>query len=490
MKQIREDLRQSSVVLNLLCLGVLCVTLAGLLAQPVTAQDIGLMIELSRPNAVGSCNDGFNLFGTWPTDEAEEPFVAVNPTHPNNVVAAWIQGPFQDIIAAVSVDGSQTWQQVPIPLTVCSGGPWLGAGDPWLSFAPNGDLYAIAVAGNTQNHIFATKSSNGGLSWSTPTLVSGNVDLPPDHPSITADPTNAMFAYAIWNGTPSAHSGAGVFTRTTDGGTTWETPRAIVQTASQSHIQFSQIFALPNGTLVDLYEFYEEQPNKSCTFTSLQLLRSTDHGLTWSAPISAVTMTPLYLPNCNTSVVDPETGQFVHDVTDPSFAVDSGNGNLYAVWEDGRFSNFQYNDVAFSMSADGGLTWSEPIRVNRTPVTIAPANRQAFFPSIAVAGNGTIGVSYYDFRFNNSSLGLPTDRWLVQCQPSSANPSTNPANWGNEVRLTSRSFNMEAVVPTLPDGFFLGDYFRLTGTDEAFVATFTQPDANNITSVFVRRVGP
>src|SRR6516225_8384040 len=116
MKQIREDLRQSSVVLNLLCLGVLCVTLAGLLAQPVTAQDIGLMIELSRPNAVGSCNDGFNLFGTWPTDEAEEPFVAVNPTHPNNVVAAWIQGPFQDILAAVSVDGSQTWQQVPIPL--------------------------------------------------------------------------------------------------------------------------------------------------------------------------------------------------------------------------------------------------------------------------------------------------------------------------------------------------------------------------------------
>src|SRR2546428_137636 len=97
----------------------------------------GSLVELSRPNAVGTCNTGFNAFGTWPTDEAEEPYVAVNPVHPNNIVAAWTQGPFQDIIAAASFDGGQTWQQVPLPLTVCSGGPVLGTGDEWLSFAPN-----------------------------------------------------------------------------------------------------------------------------------------------------------------------------------------------------------------------------------------------------------------------------------------------------------------------------------------------------------------
>ncbi len=476
-------------------------------ALPAGAQNpsVGPLVELSPPNAVVSCNDGFQTFGNWPVDEAVEPIVAVNPVHPNNIVAAWIQGPAQDIVAAVSLDGGQTWQGVPVPLTVCSGGSFLGAADPWLSFAPNGDLHAVALTSNSlsfsskfTDEVMVTKSTDGGLHWSAPSVVPGSDTVDPfaDHPSLTADPTNALFAYAIWDGSPSAHSGAGVFTRTTDGGLTWEPARAIVQTAEQSFIQFSQILVLPNGTLVDVYEFFEQQPNKPITFTNLQVLRSTDHGQTWSAPISAVTMTPLYLPNGFTLVVDPETGQVVRDPTNPSFAVDRRNGNLYAVWEDGRFStptSFLYNDVAFSMSADGGFTWSAPIRVNQTPLTIAPANRQAFFPSIAVAANGTIGVSYYDFRFNDPNPGLPTDRWLVQCQPSSTNPATNPACWGNEVRLTDTSFNMEAVVPSLAGSggaFFLGDYFGLAGTDDGFVATFTQPDNQNVTSIFARRVGP
>jgi hypothetical protein len=454
------------------------------------AQSAGSLIELSRPNAVGTCDDGF-ASGAWPIDEAEEPYVAVNPVHPNNIVAAWIQGPFQNVIAAASFDGGQTWQRVPLPLTVCSGGPFLAAGDEWLSFAPNGVLYGIAGAGNTISSLVAEvmKSSDGGLHWTTSVVPgSDRVDPPVDHASLTADPTNAAFVYAIWNGTNSPHSSAAVFARTTDGGSTWEPARAIVQTAEQSFIQFSQILVLPNGTLVDLYEFFAQQPNGPITQTSLQLLRSTDHGQSWSTPINAVTMTPLYNRDGTTHVIDPETGQPVADPTNPSFGADMRNGNLYAVFEDGRFSNFQYNDVAFSMSADGGFSWSAPIRVNQTPLNIPPGNRQAFLPSIAVAANGTIGVSYYDFRFNSPSPGLPTDRWLVQCHPSPTAPATNPACWSSEVRLTTSSFNMEAVVPIFPGrGFFLGDYFGLAAAGNDFVATFTQPDRDNVTSVFFTR---
>jgi hypothetical protein len=383
-----------------------------------------------------------------------------------------------------------------MPLTICSGGPYLATGDPWLSFTPNGDLYAVAITWNSSSwsdrQIVVSKSADGGLHWSAPVVIPGShtVDPPADHPSLTADPTDAQFVYAIWNGQNSPHSSAAVFTRTTDGGVTWETARPIVQTAQQTFIQFSQILVLPNGTLVDIFEFYAEQPNKPITFTNLQVMRSTDHGQTWSAPINAVTLTPLYRPNGETLVVDPETGQFVLDLTNPSFAVDSQSGNLYAVWEDGRFSNFQYNNIAFSMSADGGSTWSAPIRVNQTPLNIPSLDRQAFFPSIAVTTNGTIGVSYYDFRFNDPNPGLPTDRWLVQCTPSSNNPASNPACWGNEVRLTDTSFNLEAVVPHGPNGdIFLGDYFGLAAAGDDFVATFTAVDSQNITSIFARRVG-
>jgi hypothetical protein len=457
-----------------------------LLARPALSQEIRPLVELSRPSAVGSCDNGSHPFGDWPIEEAEEPIVAVNPIHPNNVVAAWIQGAFQDIIAAVSLDGGQTWQRVPVPLTTCSGGPFLGTGDPWLSFAPNGDLYVVAGARNTG--IAVIKSGDGGLHWSAPLVVPKS--FPKEHASLTADPKDARFVYAIWIGSGPEHGGMVAFSRTTDGGVIWEPARTLVLKEPQSFVQFSQIFVLPDATLVDIYEFHKEQFDKPVI--NLQVRRSTNHGQTWSDSRNAVTMTPL-LKAGGTLVVDPKTAQFVSDPFNPSFAMDRRNGNLYAVWEDGRFSNFQYPDTAFAMSADGGLTWSAPIRVNQTPLNIPSANRQAFFPSIAVAADGTIGVSYYDFRFNGPDAGLPTDRWLVLCHPSSAKPATNPANWGSEVRLTESSFNMEAVVAKIlnqKDRFFIGDYFGLATAGDDFVSVFTQPDHDNVNSIYFRRVKP
>ena len=100
---------------------------------------------------------------------------------------------------------------------------------------------------------------------------------------MTADPTDARLVYAIWDGTSSGKRGPAVFARSTDGGLTWEAPRTIVQTDTQSFIQFSRILVLPIGTLVDIFEFYEHWPNKPVTFTNLQVLRSADHDQTWSA---------------------------------------------------------------------------------------------------------------------------------------------------------------------------------------------------------------
>jgi hypothetical protein len=73
-------------------LGVLA--LAGLLAMPTAARAamLGPLIELSRPNAVGTCESGFvSLPGTWTLDEALEQVGVGNPVNPKNIVAAWIQ---------------------------------------------------------------------------------------------------------------------------------------------------------------------------------------------------------------------------------------------------------------------------------------------------------------------------------------------------------------------------------------------------------------
>ena len=84
-----------------LCLYTLVLT-SGFRELPAVAQNLGPLVEISRPNIVGTCNTGFNPFGyTYSTDHATEPFVASGPINPRNVAPAWFQGLFQDMTAVV-----------------------------------------------------------------------------------------------------------------------------------------------------------------------------------------------------------------------------------------------------------------------------------------------------------------------------------------------------------------------------------------------------
>jgi hypothetical protein len=478
-------------------LAILGTLLAGPLSLPSNAQvnTLGPLLEISLPNPLAACNDGFPIPGNMTVDDSFEPHISVNPMNPANIIAIWTGGLIQSAMTGVSFDAGKTWQRIPLPFTVCAGGPWLGAADVWVSFAPNGDCYATATLGQTLDatatEIGVTKSTDGGLHWAAPVFIPNSSG---SHPAITADPFDPRFVYNLWNGVPK-NSDPAVFSRSTDGGITWEPARVIFSPgpASQGTIGGSQICVLPDGTLVAFDELYTTlNHSRGCVQQTITILvqRSTDRGQNWSASVSMIPTTPYYDP-CSSgqyTVFDPNTGQStIEDSMNPMFAVDARNGHLYAVWEDGRWSNFQFNQVAFSMSSDGGFTWSPPIRVNQTPLNIPIGNQQAFLPVVAVAADGTIGVAYYDFRFNGTGPGLLTDYWLVQCHPTSKRLATDPANWGNELRLTDDSFNLEAAFVLIDH--FLGDYMGLVGDGEGFVAAFNAVDGVGHTATFARRVG-
>jgi Neuraminidase (sialidase) len=348
------------------------------------------------------------------------------------------------------------------------------------------------------------RSTNGGRTWEDPVTLrrDDNPNVLNDKNTLTADPNDADFAYAVWDRlvsppgeTPNqnafensrAFQGPIWFSRTTDGGDTWEPARQIYKAGTVAQTIGNVIAVLPDnarfdGELVNVFTLIRTSNQRDTRGFSIALIRSGDRGATWTQKEIVVDD---FLRGV---VVDPDDGQRVRtgDIN-PEVAVDPTTGALYAVWQDRRFG--PRSSVAFSQSLDGGLTWSPTIKVNQTPTNIPLGNQQAFTPMIDVSANGTIGVSYYDFRNNPADPDvLGTDAFLAHCHPTTPTACTKPAKWGSEVRLTDATFDMGKA--PVAGGFFTGDYEGLDVDGADFLPLWSMPHGSDPSSVFVRRVTP
>jgi hypothetical protein len=450
----------------------------------VRAQFVGSLVQVSGSSPFAGSNAD-NVAGqpgiNYPNTEVE-PWVSVNPTNASNIVCIfqqdrWSNGGCRGLVAGVSFDKGATWQLVPIPgFTLVTGGPYQRSSDPWVSFAPNGDLYVggLGLDGtDDRSGVQVGKSTDGGRHWSAPTILKDDDDpnVLNDKGSVTADPTKVGYVYVVWDRVDNGFQPT-LFARTKNGGQTWEAPQTITDVSTLGN----QILVAPDGTLLNTFIEFSDH-------VYLSLIRSTDMGDTWLPANKTIHIATLQ----SVDTTDPDTGQPVRSSGDlAAFAIDRHNGSLYAAWQDGRFSSGAYSDIALSQSTDGGLTWSAPIKINKTPTNLSDANRQAFTPAITVAPDGTIAVSYYDFRNNTPASGALTDAWMIHCKPAPSKPATDPANWGGEVRLTNASFDIKRA----PDanGLFLGDYEGLWTSGYDFVSIFAQPHGSDRDSIFFRSV--
>ena len=435
-------------------------------------------------------------------DSEVEPYIAVDPTKPNHLVASvqqdrWNDGGANGLTNAVSTDGGATWSLAATQpaFSVCEGattgspGDFNRATDPWVSFSSDGKIaYSISDSFNANgpgfggaSSIIVSRSTDGGVNWQTPVTARLDTSLTVlnDKESVTADSrsTHPNDAYAVWdrlvspnsNANPSAflHSpalrGPTLFSRTTDGGLTWSTGRVIFDPGQNNQTIGNQI-VVPKagpaaGQLIDGFDLILASGGGNAKHGRTQFLpaiiRSTDGGNTWSG---ATTIATQQIGSVSIQGQHLRTSDFL-----PEFAA-GPEGNLYVVWQDARFSPTGASKIAFSMSTDGGSTWSAPIRVDASA-----GDSQAFVPQVAVRADGTVAVQYYDLQNATASQPDLTDQYIVTC----SSKCSDGTSWSGETRLsTSGSFNILTAPNTTSGAGFLGDYDGLASAGSTFDSAF------------------
>jgi hypothetical protein len=363
-----------------------------------------------------------------------EPWLAVSPADPDRQIAIWQQDRWSDggangLISAYTTDGGASWIQPAVSaqpaFSNCTGGTgetggYTRASDPWVSFGPDGTAWAMALQADIgfgpANAMSVARTTDGGATWDAPVLLRRDTspNVLNDKNSLTVDRFDADYVYAIWdrlefpNARAAAEAGEHAigyrgptwFARRTPSG--WGDAHEIYDPGAVNQTIGNQIVQTGTGKLVDGFNliFNVKNAHKARGY-NIAVLRSEDHGATWSGAKRITGFTP-------GTVSDPTTGAPVRtgDII-PEIAADPrpGSDTVYLVWQERGPTGL--SRIMFTESADAGDHWSDPVTINTDTST------PAFTPSIDVAPNGTVTVTYYDFRHDTATASLETDTWAV-----------------------------------------------------------------------------
>jgi len=430
-------------------------------------------VQVSQPSAFAAGCDGVMASsGTLYPNTAVEPSLVTNPFNTTNLIAAWQQdrwsnGGSQGLILAASFDGGSSWTRTTATFSRCTGGnagnfgDYARASDPWLTVSPNGYAYALSLSFNgttlgpgSSSAMLVARSADFGVTWQLPhALIQDGEQVFNDKGSITADPINASYVYAVWDRMTSQIAGPTYLALTADGGSTWQSARSIYDPGPSAQTIGNQIVVLPGDVLLDVFTEIDTQAGKPSV--AVRVIRSLDNGATWSLP--PVTISDLQA----VGTINPANNAPVRDGSE-LVSVSAGSSAVFVAWQDSRFAMGKHDGIALVRSTDGGQSWSAPVQVN------ADTTVQAFTPTVNVRADGVLAVTYFDLRNNTAPAAdaLYADCWMVTSADGGATFT--------EQHL-SGSFNLANAPDS--EGLFLGDYQALvnTGSGGAFLPFYAQP---------------
>lgn len=272
-----------------------------------------------------------------------DPQLAVDPVDGRTVWASYLQNSKSSIAVTHSTDFGQTWAA---PTIVEN----LQRSTDKDELAVRGKT--IAVAFNAAQKTFASISHDGGQTWNTYEITTGNLQLGWSLAGGGAIDSQGRiyFAWAGYSQNGGAKGPVNLFvTRSTDGGATWDTRVIAVSGAPYPCSNCGYAFL---GAQMTVTVGSDDSVNLAWNATSDQtdyaperiwFARSTDHGVTYSAR------------------QDVSLAHAGVEHSFPALTAGTAAGDIRIAWMDTRTGAW---NVYYRASGDGGATWSPEARVS------------------------------------------------------------------------------------------------------------------------------
>lgn len=408
---------------------------------------------LAGPGSAQSVSVGTNVDLSNEQGPQSETSIAINPSASSHIVAGSNEIFRLPMRGYFSSDGGSTWGAVdlPLPPPLVTNGTDFGS-DPSVAWDTHGNVfYAYIVVffsrgfGSGQGvaingtEMAVARSSDGGRTWRSTffALQTGEAQFN-DKPYIAVDDNLSSphrdTIYVAWDHSTgsSSSSNAVLVSHSTDSGTTFSAPVLASSTASGPKSDIgADPFVGPDGALH--VAWHDVQNNAIVDSTS------TDGGNSFG-PTHTVSATQvafdIAIPAQSTR------GALVYPACGADTSAGPGRGTLYCSWMDETASNG--TDIFVSRSADGGTTWSPPLRVNDDRAGVA---NDQFNQWLAVdPTDGSVNVSWNDTR--NDPAHVSTDIFYAR--------SAGGLSFGKNVQVTTAPTNETCCGAELGDQY--GDY--------------------------------
>lgn len=276
-------------------------------------------------------------------------------------------------------------------------------------------------------NMMVNRSTDGGATWLNPVQMVTQGGLDKNWIACDNTSTSPYYGHCYGEWDDNAAGNRMQMVTSSDGGLTWSPP--IAPSGSPSGLG-GQPVVLSNGTVVVPY---------SANNSAIRSFRSTNGGTSWSAAVTIASVSSHSVAgNIRTSPL-------------PSAEVDARD-RIFVVWQDCRFrTGCTSNDIVMSTSTDGA-TWTA---VARIPIDLVTSTVDHFIPGIgAERGRGDpishLALTYYYYPVASCTTAT--------CQLSVGFVSSldGGATWTSPTQLAGPM--TPTWLPLTNQGYMVGDY--------------------------------